>query len=114
MYATPTIAPSQHTNKEKMWSVEDSKAYTKGSLGEWQYQQWICLNNLWTKESNWRTDAYNKVKVMGKNAGGIPQLLGLNPELPATIQIDRGLDYIFNRYGTPCKAWEYWNKNGHY
>jgi hypothetical protein len=69
---------------------------------------------LWTKESNWRPNAYNKVKVMGKNAGGIPQLLGLDPKTPAPKQIDRGLSYIYNRYHTPCEAWKFFTKKGYY
>ena len=69
---------------------------------------------LWTKESNWRPNAYNKVKVMGKNAGGIPQLLGLDPKTPAPKQIDRGLSYIYNRYHTPCQAWKFFSKKGYY
>jgi hypothetical protein len=103
------------TNKEKVeWTTDDSKSYAQDKLYEWQYKQWICLNKLWTKESNWRPEAYNKVKVMGKNAGGIPQLLGLDPKTPAPVQIDRGLAYIYNRYGTPCKAWEFFVKKGYH
>ena len=106
---------SEPIKKEKVeWTTDDSKSYAQDKLYEWQYKQWICLNKLWTKESNWRPEAYNKVKVMGKNAGGIPQLLGLDPKTPAPVQIDRGLSYIYNRYGTPCKAWEFFVKKGYH
>jgi hypothetical protein len=114
-FATPIA--QQTAIKEKIvadWTVEDSKAYAQDKLYEWQYKQWTCLNKLWTKESNWRPNAYNRIKVMGKNAGGIPQLLGLDPTTPAPIQIDRGLSYIYNRYGTPCKAWEFFTKKGYH
>ena len=80
----------------------------------WQQNQWECLDKLWTKESNWRHDAYNEVKVMGKNAGGIPQILGLSPNTNPTDQIDRGIAYVVHRYGTPCMAWKHWQKNGWY
>jgi hypothetical protein len=96
------------------WTIMDSKSYAQDKLYEWQYKQWSCLNKLWTKESNWRPNAYNKVKVMGKNAGGIPQLLGLDPKTPAPKQIERGLDYIYNRYQTPCQAWKFWTMKGYY
>lgn len=99
---------------EKGWTVMDSKSYAQDKLYEWQYEQWSCLNKLWTKESNWRPNAYNKVKVMGKNAGGIPQILGLDPKTPAPRQIERGLDYIYNRYHTPCLAWKFFTKKGYY
>ena len=114
-FATPISQPT--TAKENVaegWTVMDSKAYAQDKLYEWQYKQWSCLNKLWTKESNWRPNAYNKVKVMGKNAGGIPQLLGLDPKTPAPKQIDRGLDYIYNRYHTPCEAWKFFSKKGYH
>lgn len=107
----PTSTPKEIS---KGWTVMDSKSYAQDKLYEWQYKQWSCLNKLWTKESNWRPNAYNKVKVMGKNAGGIPQLLGLDPKTPAPKQIDRGLDYIYNRYHTPCQAWKFFTKKGYY
>jgi len=96
------------------WTVNDSKYYARESLLAWQHTQWLCLDKLWTKESNWRHEAYNSIKVMGKNAGGIPQILGLSPDTNPTEQIDRGLDYISHRYGTPCRAWKFWQKNGWY
>jgi len=96
------------------WSKADSKAYARDKLSEWQDKQWACLNSLWGKESAWMPDAYNSVKVMGKHAGGIPQLLGLDPATPAPRQIERGLDYIYYRYGTPCRAWSHFIKRGNY
>lgn len=100
--------------KNSEWSVEDSKAYALDQLLDWHYKEYRCLVQLWGKESGWRPEAYNKTKVMGKNAGGIPQLLGLDPKTPATIQIDRGLAYIYHRYGTPCKAWAFFQKKGYH
>jgi len=96
------------------WSKMDSKSYAMDSLLAWHHNQWLCLDNLWTKESNWRPEAYNKVSVRGKNAGGIPQILGLSPDTNPTEQIDRGLEYIIYRYSTPCLAWKFWQKNGWY
>lgn len=97
---------------QQTWTVTDSKAYAQDRLKEWQQKQWSCLNRLWGKESAWNPDAYNSIKVMGRNAGGIPQLLGLDPSTPAPRQIERGLDYIYYRYGTPCDAWTFFKKNG--
>ena len=110
-FATPLGSP---VDGEVEWTVEDSKAYAQDKLTEWQHIEWQCLNKLWTKESNWRPNAYNKIKVMGKNAGGIPQLLGLDPKTPPPLQIERGLKYIYNRYGTPCEAWKFFVKKGYH
>jgi hypothetical protein len=94
------------------WSKEDSKAYARDKLSEWRDNQWSCLNKLWNKESAWNPDAWNSIRVMGKHAGGIPQLLGLDPAIPAPRQIERGLDYIYYRYGTPCDAWLHFQQKG--
>ncbi len=113
LYGIQTVSVN-HVNTPRVWTTEDSKNYAKDSLVAWQEHQWECLDKLWTKESNWRHKAYNKVKVMGKNAGGIPQILGLDPNTNPPTQIDRGLAYITHRYGTPCMAWKYWQKHGWY
>ena len=108
---------TKQTTKETVrtiWTTDDSKAFARDKLSEWQNKQWSCLNRLWGKESAWNPRAYNKVRVMGKHAGGIPQLLGLDPKTPPTYQIERGLNYIYYRYGTPCHAWVYWKQNGWY
>lgn len=96
------------------WVVEDSKAYAQDVVLAWANNQYECLDKLWTQESNWRAEAYNKIKVMGKNAGGIPQILGLDPKTPAPLQIDRGFAYIMHRYGTPCMAWKFHERKGWY
>ena len=113
-FATPVSSPPAVLDPKMEWTIEDSKAYAQDKLYDFKHKQWNCLNKLWTKESNWRPNAYNKVKVMGKNAGGIPQILGLDPKTPAPKQIDRGLSYIYNRYKTPCEAWEFFTKKGYY
>jgi hypothetical protein len=100
--------------QEREWVVEDSKAYAQDVVLSWANNQYECLDKLWTQESNWRSEAYNKVKVMGKNAGGIPQILGLDPKTPAPLQIDRGFAYIMHRYGTPCMAWKFHQRKGWY
>jgi hypothetical protein len=76
---------------------------------EWNKSaEYKCLGLLWGKESAWNPRAFNPVKVNGKNAGGIPQILGLDPKLHHTKQIDLGIKYIKHRYSTPCRAWAFW------
>jgi hypothetical protein len=100
--------------QSREWVVQDSKAYAQDVVLAWANNQYECLDKLWTQESNWRAEAYNKIKVMGKNAGGIPQILGLDPRTPAPLQIDRGFAYIMHRYGTPCMAWKFHEQKGWY
>lgn len=113
MLLTDTKPTATQTNKEQItWTKDDSKAYARDMLGKWRDEQWTCLSNLWGKESAWNPRAFNDTRVMGKNAGGIPQLLGLDPDTPPTYQIDRGLDYIYYRYTTPCVAWAHFKRYG--
>ena len=108
------VSPTDEVPKEREWVVEDSKAYAHDVVLAWASNQYECLDKLWTQESNWRSEAFNKIKVMGKNAGGIPQILGLDPKTPAPVQIDRGFAYIMHRYGTPCMAWKFHQRKGWY
>jgi hypothetical protein len=112
LFTPPSEAPTQTNTVTSAWSKADSKAYARDQLSAWQEEQWSCLSNLWGKESAWNPNAYNSVRVMGKNAGGIPQLLGLDPDTPAPRQIERGLSYIYYRYDTPCNAWAFFKRNG--
>jgi hypothetical protein len=106
--------PVEQVKTPRTWTSADSKAYAKDAINAWADKQYICLASMWGKESAWKHTAVNPEKIMGKHAGGIPQLLGMSPLTPPTIQIDRGLDYIYHRYGTPCEAWKFHKKNGWY
>lgn len=73
-------------------------------------EQWRCLFRLWQKESGWRHNADNK----HSSAYGIPQLLGLSESTPPARQIQRGLAYVVERYGSPCKAYDHQQRRGWY
>ena len=103
-------ARREPTQTERPWTKVDSKSYARDQLNKFTHRQYKCLSALWGKESGWNPRAYNSTKVMGRNAGGIPQLLGLSPSSAPTVQIERGLDYIYHRYLTPCQAWHHWKK----
>ena len=97
---------------------EASMAYAQKQLSTMGWDtpaQWECLLSLWTKESNWRPSAYNKTAVYQNgeklHAGGIPQILGLDPDLTVEEQISRGFIYIEHRYKNPCSAWRFWSSN---
>lgn len=72
----------------------------------WNPGQWQPLFSLWQKESGWNPTALNK----SSGAYGIPQALPSN-KLPhdrmstGQEQIDWGLNYIKQRYGSPAAAW---------
>jgi len=93
------------------------KSYSKLAVArQWKDKdrEYECLNQLWTRESQWNPKALNK----SSGAYGIAQFLPqtwrnynypLNPKDPI-IQIKAGLRYITVRYKSPCKAWSFWQK----
>ena len=72
-------------------------------------KEFHCVDLLWTKESQWNPQSKNKHST----AFGIPQMLKMKETNPFK-QIDLGLRYIHHRHSTPCEAWAYWKKKGHY
>ena len=68
--------------------------------------QMSCLGKLYGKESAWNP------KARSGSHYGIPQgrSIYLKTALPEQ-QIMWGLRYIDNRYGSPCKAWEFFQRN---
>ncbi len=95
-----------------------NKAYARETMGReynWGSKQFNCLVSLWNKESMWRVDADNP----HSSAYGIPQALpgskmGEGWQTDPHVQINWGLEYISNRYDTPCGAWSAFNKKGWY
>ena len=80
--------------------------------------QFGCLDRLWTRESGWNYRATNP----SSGAYGIPQALPgskmstIAPDWrtnPVT-QMKWGLNYIADRYGTPCGAWGHSQAYGWY
>ncbi len=90
-----------------------AKNYAQSQLGAfgWTPGEFTCLNQLWERESNWRTNATNPYS----GAYGIAQALPPGKYALAVAdwltnyrtQIQWGLGYISNRYGSPCGAWNH-------
>lgn len=109
---TPTATPEPPKPVKPMTNREigQQMAADKG----WTGDQWLCLEKLWSNESNWRHTAAN---YHGSGAYGIPQALpaskmkshGEDYLTNPRTQIAWGLDYIQNRYKTPCQALSFWN-----
>jgi hypothetical protein len=104
-----SVAPSSGSTRE----IGKRMAADRG----WTGDQWTCLNNLWTRESGWRTTAAGYT-----GAYGIPQALpgrkmasaGSDWRTNPATQIEWGLGYIGGRYGTPCGAWNAFQNKGWY
>lgn len=81
----------------------------------WGSEQFTCYNAIIMRESKWIVSADNP----HSSAYGIPQALpgkkmaafGADWRTNPATQIRWGLDYVHDRYGTPCGAWSF--KRGH-
>lgn len=97
-----------------------AREYARGAIGSygWGQDQFECLVSLWNRESGWRADALNP----SSGAYGIPQALpggkmataGADWRTNAATQINWGLSYISDRYGSPCGAWGHSQATGWY
>jgi hypothetical protein len=84
----------------------------------WDTTQFNCLNRLWNRESQWNYRASNP----SSGAYGIPQALpgrkmisaGSDWRTNPVTQIKWGLNYIADRYATPCGAWNHSESVGWY
>ena len=84
----------------------------------WGSGEFSCLSTLWDHESGWDVHASNP----SSGAYGIPQALpgskmatyGSDWQDNALTQIEWGLAYIHQSYGTPCGALSSWNAKGWY
>ncbi|WP_248762516.1 hypothetical protein [Pseudarthrobacter sp. SSS035] len=109
--ATP--APAPEPAPAPVVAVNDpagAQAYAAGQLATygWSADQMQCLQTLWTKESEWTTTATNA----SSGAYGIVQSLPAEKMASAgadyvtnyRTQINWGLNYIQERYQSPCGA----------
>jgi hypothetical protein len=88
--------------------------YYMASKYGWCGAQYSCLVTMWNHESGWQTTAHNR-----SGAHGVPQALpgskmGKGWRNNPHVQIKWGLKYIRVRYGTPCGAWSFWQRNHWY
>jgi hypothetical protein len=98
-----------------------AKQYAQSRLKDYGWtdpKEMANLDRLWTRESGWRVGATNPTS----GAYGIPQSLpagklaaaGADWRTNARTQIDWGLSYIHDRYGSPSKAWAHSEDTGWY
>jgi hypothetical protein len=120
---SPKLAPAQSAPAIVNMPPPDpgtAEAIAFGLLPSYGFSpsaQFGCLDDIWTRESNW---IYNAENASG--AYGIPQALpgskmasaGPDWQTDPTTQIKWGLSYIQSTYGTPCSAWAFWEAHGWY
>lgn len=119
-YTPSYTAPNANIAEHVSASIASEQAYAQSRLASygWGPSQMQFLDELWNRESGWNPAAENP----SSGAYGIPQALPAtkmssagsdwknNPE----TQIDWGMGYIKQRYGTPENAWAHEQTAGWY
>jgi hypothetical protein len=99
----------------------DPRGIARAMMAErygWGSGEYACLSSLWERESGWQVHASNP----SSGAYGIPQALpgskmsayGSDWADNPVTQIEWGLAYIRDSYGTPCGAWSTFRSLGWY
>lgn len=105
--------PQKPVSRAKVRTLNvDSKAKRYAFTLVSSRAQMACLIPLWEKESGWSPTSDNPTS----SAYGIPQILGLEARTgdDYRAQVRAGLGYIKHRYGTPCRAWAFWQNHKWY
>ncbi|MFF3558365.1 aggregation-promoting factor C-terminal-like domain-containing protein [Streptomyces tsukubensis] len=111
--AAPAAAPA---SVPAAVEAASAKAVAQKMIGD--DAQFQCFSQIVAKESNWDVQASNP----SSGAYGLVQALPANKMATAgsdwktnpETQIEWGLNYMQERYGSPCAAWAKWQTQGWY
>lgn len=110
---------SGESTQGRLWhpTVAQAQTYAAGAAAQygWTGAEWDALVWLWNHESSWLWYADNP----WSDAYGIPQALpgskmGPGWQDDGAVQIDWGLSYIAQRYGSPTQAVAWWQAHNWY
>lgn len=118
--AMPVASQSVSRGGTRTVAASDPRDIAMQMLPEfgWSADQFSCLDQLYLHESGWDPLASNP----SSGAHGIPQALpgekmavaGVDWRTNPATQLEWGLPYIRDSYGTPCGAWAFWQSNSWY
>ena len=100
---------------QSSYSIAEVQSMARQIVGGGQFQ---CFSNIVDRESGWDYTATNP----SSGAYGLMQALpgskmssaGADWRTNPATQIKWGLNYMNDRYGSPCGAWEFWQANNWY
>ncbi|MFJ6724510.1 transglycosylase SLT domain-containing protein [Streptomyces sp. NPDC091281] len=101
--------------QQASYTVAEVQAIARQIVPAGQFQ---CFSNIVDHESTWNYRAVNPTS----GAYGLVQAYpaskmsseGADWRTNPATQIKWGLNYMNDRYGSPCDAWSYWQANGSY
>lgn len=102
-------------------NIQEARQYARSQVNK---GQWPCLDKLWANESGWSARQVTPSDASElRGAFGIPQAypgkkmiraIGWRDRYVGWKQARWGLNYIWNRHGTPCHALRFQNRNVYY
>lgn len=122
---TPSPAPAPSPTQTSIpVPAGSAQAYAYAALARygWPVTEFACLLPLWERESGWRntaeeptTGAYGIPQSNHHGVGGAPYPASYEAANPpwyggtsdADTQVDWGLVYVRDSYGSPCGAWNH-------
>ncbi|MFG2294858.1 transglycosylase SLT domain-containing protein [Streptomyces sp. NPDC048603] len=113
--SNPTTRDSSGFQVKGSYTVSEVKAIARQMVPA---SQFTCFSNIVNHESTWNYRAQNP----SSGAYGLVQALpgskmssaGADWRTNPATQIEWGLNYMNDRYGSPCGAWSFWQANHWY
>ncbi|AQW53089.1 transglycosylase SLT domain-containing protein [Streptomyces violaceusniger] len=101
--------------QQASYTISEVQSMARQIVPSGQFQ---CFSNIVDHESTWNYQASNP----SSGAYGLVQALpaskmssaGSDWQTNPATQIKWGVNYMNERYGSPCDAWAFWQANGHY
>jgi hypothetical protein len=97
------------------YSVAQVKAMAQSIVGG---DQFSCFSNIVSRESGWNYTATNPSSgaygLVQSNPGSKMASVASDWRTNPATQIKWGLNYMNNRYGSPCGAWQFWQSHNYY
>ena len=109
-----------YSNYSESFNIKASKqeikdyAYKK-VVEKWGEENWSAFDNIVQRESGWNPNSINKKSGACGLFQFVPCSKGGNAyKTDYKVQVDKGIQYISSRYGTPNEAWDFWQKHHWY
>ncbi|MFF3844913.1 transglycosylase SLT domain-containing protein [Streptomyces sp. NPDC002328] len=101
--------------QQASYTVSEVKAIARQIVPSGQFQ---CFSNIVDHESTWNYRAVNPSSgaygLVQAYPGSKMSSVGADWRTNPATQIKWGLNYMNDRYGSPCEAWDFWLANGSY
>ncbi|WP_328665794.1 lytic transglycosylase domain-containing protein [Streptomyces sp. NBC_00322] len=99
---------------QSSYTIAQIQAMAREIVGAGQFQ---CFSNIVDHESTWNYQAANPSGAYGlvqAYPGSKMSSVGADWRTNPATQIKWGLNYMNEKYGSPCQAWSYWQTHHSY